>query len=374
MVSEENSLKRYDRESITLNANQRATPNAQNSIVGGSLAPTWHPYCRLLCRASPVTRACLAIITPLLSTMMASTSAATSFLPNPFLPNPVPSSAAPAGDYREPEQRTSLNGSWILDKTHRPNEDWSMKHYLAVMNVDPLAIEAHDKGEIQHDTIHTIYMDPRKLHIVKNSRVNNNVHVVLEFGRLHVEYLPPGNREKSSMATTTPSEFGKKFTIQSTLQTANAAGEKAHITDVRELLVVPYGVDVGDGSRITRTFMRQTLTIVNQLSGQQSTTTRYFLPYSDAAAAAAAAAAAPLPSTPTMMKRSSSMGIPHHPNHAMSSSSIITNTTTTTTDTATMMMLQGLGQPARPVAASSSSSAATTMAAAPPNTTKSFGF
>jgi hypothetical protein len=298
--------------------------------------------------------------------MMASTSTATPpASTSSFLPNPVPSTTEPA-DY-EPEQRTSLNGAWILDKTHRPNEDWSMKHYLAVMNVDPLAIEAHDKGEIQHDTIHTIYMDPRQLHIIKRSRVNNNVHVVLEFGRLHVEYLPPGNREKSSMATTTPMEFGKKFTIQSTLQTTNG---KAHITDVRELLVVQ-GVDSGDGSRITRTFMLQTLTIVNQLTGQQSTTKRYFLPYSDAAAAAAAAAAAP-PSTPTMMKTSSSssrsMGT-ILPNNAMSSHS------SSTTDTATML-LPGLGQPARPAASSSATMAArsTASSGAPPYTTRSLGF
>jgi hypothetical protein len=224
-----------------------------------------------------------------------------------------------------------------------------MKHYLAVMNVDPLAIEAHDKGEIQHNTIHTIYMDHRQLHIIKRSRVNNNVKVALEFGRLHVEYLPPGNREKSSLATMMPHEFGKKFQIQSTLQTVNG---KAHITDTRELLVVQGGHS-GDGSRITRTFMLQTLTIVNQLTGQQSTTKRYFLPYNDVTAATTAGA----PPSPAIMNTGSGMILPNK--NAMSSNNSSADTTT---------LLQGLGQPARPAAATMSRS---TSLFAPPESVQS---
>ena len=94
-------------------------------------------------------------------------------------------------------RRTSLSGAWILDKTREP---WSMKHYLEVMNVDPTAIEAHEKGEKDHDTIHTISMDERRVRIVKRSRVNNDLVVDLEFNRHTVVFLPPGDRPKRSLA------------------------------------------------------------------------------------------------------------------------------------------------------------------------------
>ena len=94
-------------------------------------------------------------------------------------------------------RRDSLNGAWILDKTREP---WSMKHYLEVMNVDPLAIEAHEKGEKEHDTIHTITMDHQRVQIVKRSRVNNDLVVDLEFNKHTVVFLPPGDRPKRSLA------------------------------------------------------------------------------------------------------------------------------------------------------------------------------
>jgi hypothetical protein len=193
----------------------------------------------------------------------------------------------------EQEPRTSLNGAWILDKTTRPKEEWSLKHYLAVLNAHPLAIEAHDKGEMEHDIIHTIYMDPSELQVTKGSsrfkHENDGVKVVLKFGQRHVEHLPPGNREKSSIATTTTTnisddEFSKKFQIESTLELVN--GGKAKLTEICELIMAVQQEggdgDVGDTSsyRISqKTFMLQTLTIVNQRTEQQSTTKRYFLPY-----------------------------------------------------------------------------------------------
>jgi hypothetical protein len=262
--------------------------------------------------------------------MTASPSTSPAAAPASFIPNPVAIAAA-----NEPEQRASLNGAWILDKTPHPNAgDWSMKHYLAVLNVDPLAIEAHVKGEMLHDTIHTIYMNERQLHVTKRTREKNSVKTVLEFGRRHVEYWLPGNREKSSLATrlsnnNNDDELGKKFQIQSTLPTVNG---EAHVTEICELLVVPEEEGVHstsggdhDTSRgiTTRTFMLQTLTIVNQRTGQQSTTKRYFLPYRDVAPAAAAAAAAvgppPLPLA-TINHTSSAIRLP---SNSMSSTDTI---------------------------------------------------
>ena len=67
-------------------------------------------------------------------------------------------------------QRDSLNGAWILDKTQG---NWQMKEYLETMQVDPLAIEAHEKGDRETDTIHTITLDNanNQVTIVKRSRV-----------------------------------------------------------------------------------------------------------------------------------------------------------------------------------------------------------
>ena len=77
-------------------------------------------------------------------------------------------------------RRHDLNGAWILDKSQK---NWSMNNYLRVMHVDPVAVEAHEKGELEFDTIHTINMDRKKVKIVKRSRVNNDFVVELTFGQ-----------------------------------------------------------------------------------------------------------------------------------------------------------------------------------------------
>jgi hypothetical protein len=246
--------------------------------------------------------------------MTVSPSTGSAAAPASFLPNPDAAIAATTCTNvpEQQERRTSLNGAWILDKTPRPNaggdDDWTMKQYLGVLNVDPLAIEAHVQGEMRQDTIYTISMNERHLLYTKRTREKNSVPTVLEFGREHVEYWLPGNRQKSSLATRLPTnndddDCDKKFQIQSTLQTVNG---EARVTEICELLVVPQeeGIHVsatttssiGDhdtrrGTIATRTFMLQTLTIVNQRTGQQSTTKRYFLPYNDVATVDAVAPA-----------------------------------------------------------------------------------
>ena len=155
--------------------------------------------------------------------------------------------------------RDSLNGAWILDKSRG---EWSMKNYLATMNVDPLAIEAHEKGELEQDTIHTITMTDKTVEIVKRSRVNNDVRLYLEFGKESVEYLPPGNRPKKLLAR---SNHKGHLEIHSSLHTVNG---EASVTDIKELQ------QEGEKSVLI-----QKLTIVNEQTKKSSTTTRYYNPY-----------------------------------------------------------------------------------------------
>jgi hypothetical protein len=124
-------------------------------------------------------------------------------------------------------RRNDLNGAWILDKTQ---QNWSMNNYLRVMKVDPVAIEAHEKGELEFDTIHTITMDHEKVKIVKRSRVNSDVVVELTFGKEELIHLPPGDRPKRSLAT---SDGPTHLKIVNSLQTYNAG--KASVTDIKTL-------------------------------------------------------------------------------------------------------------------------------------------
>lgn len=65
-----------------------------------------------------------------------------------------------------------MNGSWRLDKS-RGNP--SMRGYLETMGVTELAIEAHEKGEEEHETIHTIEFSDSHFRIKKQSRVTDMV-------------------------------------------------------------------------------------------------------------------------------------------------------------------------------------------------------
>jgi hypothetical protein len=137
-----------------------------------------------------------------------------------------------------------------------------MNKYLETMSVDPLAIEAHGKGEKENDTIHTIDLDDTKVKIVKRSRVNSDLVVELELGKESVELLPPGDRPKKSLAQ---SDNPGHLRIESSLFTVNGM---AKVTDVKALL-----------QEEDKSVLMQTLTIVCQNTGRSNTTTRYFLPY-----------------------------------------------------------------------------------------------
>jgi hypothetical protein len=159
-------------------------------------------------------------------------------------------------------KRDSLNGIWVLDKNRG---QWSMRGYLETLHVNELAIQAHEKGELDHDTFHSISLSDDKVQIIKRSRVNNDLVVELTIGEESVEYLQPGDRAKKSLATTeNPSSQHHHVQIQSSLLTMNGM---AHVTDIKRL------VQEGDKSVMT-----QELTIVNEETGKSNTTTRYFYP------------------------------------------------------------------------------------------------
>lgn len=159
-----------------------------------------------------------------------------------------------------PVKRESLNGIWMLDKDRG---NWSMRGYLETLHVTELAIQAHEKGELEHDTYHTIELEKNEVRIVKRSRVNNDLVVNLTLGEESVQHFQPGERPKKSLATS--EDPGKHLKIQSSLMTMNGM---AHVTDIKRL------VQEGEKSVLV-----QELTIVNEKTGDSNTTTRYFNPF-----------------------------------------------------------------------------------------------
>mmetsp|Transcript_5453 Transcript_5453/g.8010 ORF Transcript_5453/g.8010 Transcript_5453/m.8010 type:complete len:189 (+) Transcript_5453:101-667(+) len=158
-------------------------------------------------------------------------------------------------------KRTTLSGCWKLDKTRGTP---SMRGYLETMGVNEMAIEAHEKGESEHDTIHTITIDGQHLKIVKRSRVNNDLKVDLEFGKESVETMS-GGRVKKMLAT---SDNPQHVDIRSSLNTMNGM---ALVTDVKRLQQ-----EEGEKSVLI-----QELSVINEQTGNEHLTKRYFIPYTD---------------------------------------------------------------------------------------------
>ena len=127
------------------------------------------------------------------------------------------------------------------------------------MHVDPLAMQAHDKGEQEADTIHTITLSHQHYRICKRSRVNNDLVTELVLGQTHQEQLSPGDRPKTQVAT---SQGPHHVLIQSSIETVQ--GHTAHIRDEKVLQ---------EGKLL------QTLTIQNAQTGDSHTVKRTFLPY-----------------------------------------------------------------------------------------------
>mmetsp|Transcript_21140 Transcript_21140/g.50241 ORF Transcript_21140/g.50241 Transcript_21140/m.50241 type:complete len:278 (+) Transcript_21140:36-869(+) len=206
-----------------------------------------------------------------------------------------------------PIKRTSLNGRWVVDKSRSQ----LMSDYLRVMDVPSDAIQAHEKGEQETDTYHTITLsdDNTAVRIVKRSRVNDDVVVELEIGKEKTEMLRawstdrsiknPEKRPKKAIATT--DDPGKHLKIENNLLTVNGM---AHVIDTRKLVqeevAVPDSAPGGEGdggpsadakpksesvngngtkSSDTRSVIVQELVITNEVTGATHTTTRYFVPY-----------------------------------------------------------------------------------------------
>jgi len=137
-----------------------------------------------------------------------------------------------------------------------------MRSYLETMGVDELAIQANEKGESEHDTHHTIELSQHQLKIIKRSRVNNDLVVELTLGQEHIVHLPPGDREKKSLAT---SHNQQHVQIESSLLTVNGL---ARVVEVKRLLLEE-----------AQSVLQQELTITNVSSGKSHTTVRFFVPY-----------------------------------------------------------------------------------------------
>lgn len=150
-----------------------------------------------------------------------------------------------------------------------------MRGYLETMGVTPLAIEAHEKGEEEHDTIHIIEFAEDSFAIKKMSRVND-FSLQLKLGQEFRQDLP-GDRVKTILATS--DSPGQSVRIVSRMPTMNGM---AHVIDEKTL--------VREQNLLV---LVQTLTIKNELNGNENTTVRYFVPYQGEVGAPAATAKGP---------------------------------------------------------------------------------
>ncbi|KAL3934640.1 MAG: hypothetical protein SGBAC_009688, partial [Bacillariaceae sp.] len=164
----------------------------------------------------------------------------------PVATTPATATATTAAPTPPLVARSNLNGVWKLDKT---KGEWSMRGYLQTLNVNELAIQAHEKGESDQDTYHSISLENTTLKIIKRSRVNNDLVVELNLGEEKIEYLQPGERPKKSLATT--EDPSTHLRIDSSLMTMNGM---AHVTDVKRLV---------EGG----TMLFQELSILNEQTG-----------------------------------------------------------------------------------------------------------
>jgi hypothetical protein len=160
-------------------------------------------------------------------------------------------------------KRSSLDGVWKLDKTRG---QWTMRGYLETLKVNELAIQAHEKGESDQDTLHSISIENSSVKIIKRSRVNNDLVVELTLGEENIEILQPGDRPKKSLATT--EDPATHLRIDSSLETMNGM---AHVTDIKRLV-----------QEEDKTVLIQELTIVNEQTTDRNSTTRYFIPEDNA--------------------------------------------------------------------------------------------
>lgn len=164
--------------------------------------------------------------------------------------------------------RTSLNGKWVLNKDRG---DPSVRNFLETMGVSPLAIEANEKGDSEHDTLHDITLTETQYKIKKLSRVNDMI-LDVTLGTEQVKALLPGDRIKRTLAT---SDHLGHVKVESTMPTMNGV---ARVTDVKTLIQ-----EISTDGKSHSTYV-QKLTILNENTQKSNVTTRYFLPFEGEAA------------------------------------------------------------------------------------------
>ena len=136
-----------------------------------------------------------------------------------------------------------------------------MRGYLETMGVTELAIEAHEKGESEHDTINIIEFDDEHFKIKKMSRVTD-LGLELKLGQEFRQTLP-GDRVKTVLATS--DNPGQSTRIISRMPTMNGV---ATVVDTKTL-------QREDNILV----LVQTLVLKNERSGKEHTTVRYFVPH-----------------------------------------------------------------------------------------------
>lgn len=140
------------------------------------------------------------------------------------------------------------------------SSSWSLVAFFQ-MGVTELAIEAHEKGEADNDTINIIEFDDEYFKIKKMSRVND-LSLELRLGQEFRQTLP-GNRVKTVLATSDCP--GKNVRILSRMPTMNGI---ATVVDTKTLQ--------REGNMLV---LVQTLVIKNERTGKEHTTVRYFVPH-----------------------------------------------------------------------------------------------
>jgi len=158
--------------------------------------------------------------------------------------------------------RTSLNGVWILDRTRGSP---SVRGFLETMGVPELAIEANEKGDDEHDTVHDITLTSTQYKIKKLSRVNNMV-LDVTLGEEHVKHMVPGERLKRTLAS---SDHPAHVRVESSMPTMNGV---TRVIDTKTLVQ-----ETGSG-HVTSVYIQQ-LTITNESTQKSNVTTRYFVPF-----------------------------------------------------------------------------------------------
>ena len=103
-----------------------------------------------------------------------------------------------------------------------------MRGYLECMGVTEIAIEAHEKGEADHDTINIIEFDKKYFKIKKQSRVTD-MGLELQLGKEFKQTLP-GDRVKTVLATS--DDIPKSVKVVSKMPTMNG---QATVVDTKTL-------------------------------------------------------------------------------------------------------------------------------------------